>query len=769
MYGLWKVHFWEKYGVKGFPYSGRRRYSPFAYQTADGDIVISNDVFGQTIMQFERIHKTCIIRRKTNEQYILNLRYPDKTSDEYLEYLEDNANYNQDRVTWSGNDLKERCLYTHLVNTAGSEIEIRKRQQLFITHDMIQNQIMLTSGSKLTEKLSGSLAEGLDLPGSDIDIMYIIEDVDVIRDGKNTKHQVKHTTLVMETDNDYPGFTRLRLLTRGEVESYYTPHTCFDFTRTGLYLSVNKFVSNISKNNTHYIVSSHGPCLSDHSQNVDYAYCLRCNYLPFNAIPWTTRYRLQWPPNSAIDKIKQYGCLLVPIGPRTLPGCNVLWRLSFSIAEKILVHSFNYTQLLCYCLLKLTLTHIINKNKYAEGLLCSYYMKTVLFWVSEEIDIDTFQLSKLFYCFTHCLRKLILWVNNCYCPNYFIPTQNMFVGKISPYNKNILLNVLESITCGGIDGLMQHFPQYYTVIYSRVYISSAQFRPPFIMLDLLFYRISHLSVASLSDRSQCLKLLKYTENLLQSKSSAFIVDVCKYHLTEISQIAAQLLPTPIITTERNDVHKRYHKHLQDVHKRYHKHLQDGIKTDAVSGWLLYASFYYVTGQFNATLRLTDYVLSRCSPDMILMGGQNCQDRNVDYYRNHVHSTIKLRDKMRMTVVNNVRYVQYSSLIPQELQLEVEAEFILIPPIVMSHCLKFLCYHHIGDISNRQKALCDLYSTVQARNLIDVNTLSMSLTILGVCFEISGDYIVAYQCYEEALQCECFICVTAETRRSKLSV
>ncbi|XP_071144203.1 uncharacterized protein [Mytilus edulis] len=279
LYGLRKVSFWEKYGVQRFPYRGRRRYSPFAYQSEDGGIIISNDVFGLTIRQFDRIYKACLDRRKTREQYILHIRYPEKTSDEYLEYLQDSTDHNQDYVIWSGNNLKERNLYEHLVNIAGTEIDMRKRQQLFMTHDKIQNEIKL--GSEFTEITAGSLAEGLDLPGSDIDIMYVIKDIEVKRDEKNTKHQVKHTTLVMETDNDYPGFTTLQLLSAGERESHFTPPECFEVTRTGLYLSVNTFVSNIKKkHHHHYIVSSHGPCLTDHCQNVDYAYCLRGKHLP---------------------------------------------------------------------------------------------------------------------------------------------------------------------------------------------------------------------------------------------------------------------------------------------------------------------------------------------------------------------------------------------------------------------------------------------------------------------------------------------------------
>ncbi|VDI82311.1 Hypothetical predicted protein [Mytilus galloprovincialis] len=93
--GLRKITYWEKYGVKRFPYPGRRRYTPSLYQSEDVGIAVSNDVFGLTISQFERMYRACLDRRKSREQYILNLRYPDKTSDEYMEYLQDSIDYNK--------------------------------------------------------------------------------------------------------------------------------------------------------------------------------------------------------------------------------------------------------------------------------------------------------------------------------------------------------------------------------------------------------------------------------------------------------------------------------------------------------------------------------------------------------------------------------------------------------------------------------------------------------------------------------------------------
>ena len=484
---------------------------------------------------------------------------------------------------------------------------------------------------------------------------------------------------------------------------------------------------------------------------MDFAPCIRSKYLPQNAIPWAYRHRSQWPPNFVIDRIIHCGCLLVPIEPKTVSD-ERLWRVSFSVAEKLLVHSFNFAQLLCYGLLKLTLKRIVNTNNDVKELMCSYFLKTALFWVSEELDIETFQLSKLYYCFSLCLDKLISWVNTCYCPNYFIPEHNIFLGKINQNKNKILLGVLESIKFGGIDGLTTSvFPP--DKESHRLFSTNRE--SPSINVDFLFYRVNTLYVEFPIDLSSWYKSLVFTKSSLRFESSLFIIDTCKYHYANIIQMVAQLLPS------QNTTRNKY-----NIYKRYYKHLQDGIKTDAVSGCLLYASFYYVTGQFNVTLRLVDYVLSRCSPDMVFKcDGPSCGHRAL--YKQNVHSSMTLHYRMKMAIIKNVRYGKHSSLIPGELKLEVERTMIDISPVVMSHCLRFLCYHHLGDIINREKSLRDLYTTVKYEYLITSSYLSDSITILRVCYEISGAKDRAYQCYEQALEVDDRISSTAQIRKSKL--
>ncbi|CAC5406621.1 unnamed protein product [Mytilus coruscus] len=398
-------------------------------------MMITNDVIGLKIRQFERMYKACLERRKSREQWILNLRYPDKSSNEYLEYLQNCTDSNKDALLSLGNDSREKYLYEQLVITIGTELDIRNKQRLCIVHDRIANACAMHYGC--TQITSGSLAEGLALPDSDIDTMYVINKLELIQNVRNTKHPINRDILVMETDIDHPGFTRIRLLAQTDRNSFFRVECdCLPNTHCGKlrYLSVNQILGFYMQFYGHdQRACIHGPCISNLSKTVDNVYCIRSKYLPHNAIQWTVRHRRQWPPNFVIDRIRSYGCLLVPIGSKTISD-SYLWRFSFSVAEKILVHSFNFTQLLCYCLLKLTFKRIVNADNDVKELVCSYFLKTAVFWVSEEVDIDTFQLPKLCYCFSLCLDKLISWVKICYCPNYFIPGHNMFIGTINESN-----------------------------------------------------------------------------------------------------------------------------------------------------------------------------------------------------------------------------------------------------------------------------------------------------------------------------------------------
>ncbi|CAC5389563.1 ADCY2 [Mytilus coruscus] len=220
-----------------------------------------------------------------------------------------------------------------------------------------------------------------------------------------------------------------------------------------------------------------------------------------------------------------------------------------------------------------------------------------------------------------------------------------------------------------------------------------------IQLDFLFYKI-FAQFGNPKNLDHCFRGLIAVKYLLQSESSVYIRDVCRRWISNINQHIPQQLPSPVIR-----------KNIENIRSRYHKHLQDALNQDAVTEWLLYASFYYVIGQYNVTLRIVDHVLSKCTPDKIYQGLVFYLQRQINYYDKHVYiKSITLNEKL--ATISPVRYLQHSSLIPNELKLEIQKGYITIPPVVLSHCLKFLCYYHLGDVFNRQQALRDLYLTVE---------------------------------------------------------
>lgn len=87
-YRIRKLTYYEKYGVKTFSYKGKRKYSSCLRQTFEGSIVVQNDIFGLTIQQFEKEFVECLKRRKSNQQKITNILYPNKTTVAYLEFIE---------------------------------------------------------------------------------------------------------------------------------------------------------------------------------------------------------------------------------------------------------------------------------------------------------------------------------------------------------------------------------------------------------------------------------------------------------------------------------------------------------------------------------------------------------------------------------------------------------------------------------------------------------------------------------------------------------
>ncbi|XP_071124025.1 cyclic GMP-AMP synthase-like receptor [Mytilus edulis] len=280
----------------------------------------------------------------------------------------------------------------------------------------------LCSNDEYISITSGSYGEGLGMRGSDLDVMSVNRKIEVYNVKPHFFPNLPY--LLMDTDDVKPGFTQLKLENNSRRNFSYTFYQLIDKH----YLSSALWKQGCLTRNKEY--TSHGPCIFDKNGLYDFVECFHCKTLVPSAIQWITRSTNSWPSNNVKQNIIKHGVLFVPIGVKGSPKEDLEWRISFSIGEKLLVNTFTHTQLCCYALIKILLKDVITTFSECKELLCSYFLKTILFWVSEELSQSAWKPDNLIPCFMQCFNRLIYCVEYSICLHYFIPENNMFANKI---------------------------------------------------------------------------------------------------------------------------------------------------------------------------------------------------------------------------------------------------------------------------------------------------------------------------------------------------
>ena len=97
-----------------------------------------------------------------------------------------------------------------------------------------------------------------------------------------------------------------------------------------------------------------------------------------------------------------------------------------------------------------------------DNMLCSYFLKAVMFWVSEEEPISFWQPSNLTICFRRCVQRLLYFVSYSFLPHYFIPQFNMLEARMNNAAQSLLIDNLkriysEGLTCFRKSNTLRHF------------------------------------------------------------------------------------------------------------------------------------------------------------------------------------------------------------------------------------------------------------------------------------------------------------------------
>ena len=350
------------------------------------------------------------------------------------------------------------AVYVGMCCYVGSPTEVRIRREVVDTMEVMGKP--MRSIRKFDRMKSGSEREGFRLPTSDIDLMLWLQDHKVICDlSQISLYRIpQHTVILMECEDLTPGFTRLKLMTPSgdqDVNLSLIASNNEIYISSYLYraqmLMVQQSVGGISRSSI-----QHGPCATiNELVEVDQAHCFRSHHWSNVALPWIQRCQLKnWPPDYVLSSIIKDGCHVLPISSSPLkPDSDCEWLISFSRAEQQLVYSMNHCQFLCYGLLKIFLKEVINSTE-NESCLCSYFMKTVVFWVIQNDNHLTWVPENMLMCFWTCFKLLISWVYRGECPNFFIPQNTMFRVKVVGQTQVALFDQLFGLYCKGISCLL---------------------------------------------------------------------------------------------------------------------------------------------------------------------------------------------------------------------------------------------------------------------------------------------------------------------------
>ncbi|KAL3855301.1 hypothetical protein ACJMK2_014517 [Sinanodonta woodiana] len=591
----------------------------------------------------------------------------------------------------------------------------------------------------------GSQAEATTTQGlkSDVDILACINDISVLQSTPSLDTSGLAYIMVSDASTP-PGYVKLQTMNR---DSVLPRHHSFDSFGNSVLCSRNFYSANYWER--------HGPAhkkICDSGHSVDFVPAMRIRYWPCQASQWENRIN-SYPSQAHILLIKQTGALLVPVGHPLSPESHLEWRISISYGEKILVWQFNSTQYKCYVVLKMIKKHFV-QPKCGDKALSSYHCKTSVFYALQSTPSFLWQPENLLLCVELCLRTLCQWVQIGYCPNFFIPEENMFDGKVYGHIQVQLLAVLHdllrqegkyllSLSCDGVGQRLTHLCQTFLIDSVNQTKDGVESMGITIVSLTNFIAISQEDIA-LQDLDEKIGFVK---KICCAHTTIPEVLRCFYSSSLGSDLASQCLAYGVIDKERLDI--------------AHELLSLGCASDVTSGRLKLAAFYLIQDNFimaEHVLHLIHKNYSYLVSDWSTIPTEGALSKMLE-------NNLSVAEFVRQYVALPVLYFQSDiHCMPQALILKMflsrgcdisdpyPSQCACVDPKFFLHYLEYQCYFQQGKASHKMAALNNMMWVVFYTNL---KYRDSALSLLTCCLMQDGKYMNAWKvlCISMRLQNE----------------
>ena len=610
------------------------------------------------------------------------------------------------------------------------------------------------------EHFTGSVAEGLELPNSDRDYMQelnYIFDIEVVKHPQETYPFNKYVHL-LRTENVRPGFALLEIVNRHRSPLQLSlPIDAIEVINNVQYLSANLFAQayfdfikiRSATLSTSIIYRRQGPSVEQQYSKVyegtDLVPSIHCSFWPDVANEWSQRVRhYEWPTHSTISSIISFGFHLVPVGHPHSETKLTEWRISFSLAERSLVWSFNHVQLQCYAVMKIILKQFIKKKCSPQNqVLCSYFIKTYLFWKFETIDLNFWRVDNFRECITYLIIQFVNCIRDGIIRHYFIPDFNLLSVKLTREAQSELLQLFDIVIQYDVRILKECrtlrsvWSKFLSADENQISVIHNAQRSNFLNNDYfmahkvfkaaqLFLHVNHLLpflstkfFPSYMERFDIIRRLmqqvRYNYSF-QNKLNQFLSIPCKTNLKIIilKQLLLEQFFRSLIETYPGN---------RTLYKLHRLSNNDSTSLDISRSKLWYAIVLLNKRDFMSAISIVNQALSSIplfALKVLPYDPFNLQlvynGSYIDKFMNSGSSTTERA--RRAWLMPFVFYKSMSDIMPLAIQIELyfsesDLGFSFVSPLVILHYLAFHCYHELGQYENRDNALQKLVDFVNS--------------------------------------------------------
>lgn len=652
------------------------------------------------------------------------------------------------------------AVYEGMCFTTGTPNEVAIRRDVEEIHDLVLEP--LQKWRQIRTIKSGSYKEGFRFRGSDIDQMFWVTTHRLIwsLDEAHDFNSSTDTFVLLDWDSQRPGLVFLQLLT--PTQDSYVSKSIFK-------MDDNLYVSSLlyRENTLQWVrpnTTVHGPCANEKDGDVEWdrVHCFACKHWPPFAFPFIERcLRSGWPRQDFLSKAVDTGIQVVPIGLKGSAIEDYEWRLSFCTAEQTLVRALNHTQFMCFGLLKLLIKEIVSSvDENNDPLLCSFFVKTVLFWTIQYKTSLRWTPADLLVCFWNCMKYLLHCVYRGYLPNFFLPENNLFITKVRGRSQQELFDNLYKLYRMG-------FPCLFYSKTLRAYLERAFFNLKYIPSTdeedfvsevdedkELFYEIGTHDAFNTycSDIDESIILLN-------GICSLDVSILTPYQYVALEKFASSILR--YLAYHLHDMSFSHNKERYMIERLCEKLLIQVAKLGWVSDILYVPMYLYTNDRRRKAAHYLELAKLNLSKSYVMYRSEF--DRE-SYLMEFFGQPLSVKRGMAAARDTRVERVVMREL---ELEEKTSRRFCLyVHPKVMLNMLLVLC--HRDNQVKQQEALHDLLDFLyDDESRIPPELKEISWEILGICQQICGDYSEALKSYRKSLTSEFLFHDFGEATRSRI--